>query len=498
MAISFMGVAQEKGPYISLSGGLGFTGFNYTLRGINSNGENQYLPGGHATLGFSYYFTEHWGVTAGVGMSHYRTYGKYPTELDADTYYSLGTYMDDDWLGLNEFELRARLGNWKEYQSSLFIEIPVMAAYQHRFGKKKQNGIYFGAGVKVQIPINSKYEVIDGEYEAEGKLNVSGFYGSQYPDFGNPDNQVSHPHGFGTIHNPNERYNWNSTLEIKPSIALAGELGFLIGLSRRADLMLGGYIDYGLNNIKKNSDPLMEGPEEYLPGAGDNIGEGITYNGMINSDRTKRVNLVSYGVKAGIRVRLGKVTDRYVEEEEGQIALEKQTEKLEGIEDALKRLVELMEDQGRNGRRGSDSTFLIINGFDMPIRYNNARSADPEEILESNDQRILDECIFFDLNSVELRAASRIVLDRKISVMNRYPTMKIRIVGNTCDLGNEGINIPLGLRRAEAAKRYLIERGIAESRIAVTTSSDYTPMLPNVNEENRALNRRADFETVHK
>jgi hypothetical protein len=175
-----------------------------------------------------------------------------------------------------------------------------MAAYQHRFGKKKQSGIYFGAGAKIQIPVQVKYEVVDRDYTSEPKLNISGFYGDQYPDYGSPNNQSAHPHGFGTIHNPNEKYDWNGDLNIKPSIALTGELGFLIGLSRCVDLTLGGYIDYGLSNIKKNIDPLMEGPENNVFVGNENIGEGIIYNGMINSDRTKWVNLVSYGVKAQV------------------------------------------------------------------------------------------------------------------------------------------------------------------------------------------------------
>lgn len=496
MAISFMGVAQEKGAYVSLSGGLGFTGFNYTLKGVNSDGKNQYLPGGQASLGFSYYFNEHWGIVTGAGVSHYRTHGKYNQDLDADTYYSLGIYTDDDFLRQNEFELRARLGNWKEYQTGYFLEIPVMAGYQHRFGKKKAHGMYFGVGAKVQIPIEVRYEVKDGNYESEAKLNISGYYGDEYPDFGNPNDQTLYTHGFGSIHNPNERYGWESITKVKPSIALAGEIGFLFGLSRRVDFTAGAYLDYGLNNIKKKSEPLMEGPEDYLPSANENIGEGITYNGMLNSNRTEKVNLVSYGIKLGLRVRLGKVTDRYVPEDEQAVVLERQDEKLEEIEESLRKLVELMETQGRKPGRG-DTTVLILNGGTVPVYANTGNKSESEETLESKDQKILSERVFFDLNSSEIKGASIITLDKKASLMKRYPSMKVRVVGNTCDLGNERINIPLGLRRAESVKRYMIGQGISDDRIVTTTSSDYIPLIPNTSEENRALNRRVDFEVIH-
>jgi outer membrane protein OmpA-like peptidoglycan-associated protein len=89
------------------------------------------------------------------------------------------------------------------------------------------------------------------------------------------------------------------------------------------------------------------------------------------------------------------------------------------------------------------------------------------------------------------------VLNKKITVMKENPDIKLRIIGNTCDLGN-GINIMLGLNRAEAVKKYMENNGIPESRLVTATQGKNDPMVPNNSEDNRKLNRRCDFEVIFK
>jgi outer membrane protein OmpA-like peptidoglycan-associated protein len=48
----------------------------------------------------------------------------------------------------------------------------------------------------------------------------------------------------------------------------------------------------------------------------------------------------------------------------------------------------------------------------------------------------------------------------------------------------------IGLRRAEAAKAYLVEKGVAPERIQTVSKGKTEPLVPNSNEENRRKNRR--------
>ena len=117
-----------------------------------------------------------------------------------------------------------------------------------------------------------------------------------------------------------------------------------------------------------------------------------------------------------------------------------------------------------------------------------------EDVSISNDQIwILPEPIFFDHDNSNLTSSAIQVLDRKVSILKKYPDVKIVIVGNTCDLGGDHINIPMGQRYADAASDYLIKNGIDARRITTVSQAASEPMLPNTNEQNRAKNRRCDF-----
>ncbi len=349
MAINTLLFAQEAGSHLTISGGAGATKFNFKLKELDSFGKNKVRLGGLATIGYSYYFSQNWGISTGVGFSYYEGYGKYESPFSKDNYFNLGNQIDDDFISgsSRNYELRARLANWEERQSGYFIEIPLTLNFQYKFGEEKRHGIYAALGVKAQIPVQSQFKVIDNMNAQEGGLNVTGYY----PDEGGLEmglysiSEVN-KHGFGVVHNPNERLGWNGKTDIKNSFAVTGEFGFLIGMGKRVDFTLGVYLDYGFNDIKGSGSnaTLMEAPEHYLPNANDNTGGGIKYNGMINSNRTDRVNLISYGGKAGIRIKLGKLaSDKKLEDEaKKQRELDEANKR---IADSLEKLMKDMQDR---------------------------------------------------------------------------------------------------------------------------------------------------------
>ena len=313
-----------SGSFLTVAGGFGGGGFRYVPKGyvpngLVPNGVRKDKFGWNAKIAYSYYFTPNWGVSAGLGMAYYRTIGKYDESFSRGVFYSLGHQVDDDLRGnITDYELRVRLANWQEEQKGYFFEIPIMMMFKHKFGETKKHGFYMGAGVKLQLPIiNTQYRVLDGDHINDRRLNVSGYY--QYPEGdhiefgGNLDDPELPYHGFGTIHNPNAALGWQGDLNIKMSVAGTVELGFLLGLSKRVDLMIGGYFDYGFNNIKKESRALLTAPEQYLPEANNHLGNGIVYSGMINSDRTDKTNLMAYGGRIGLQIKLGKIPEEPVD-----------------------------------------------------------------------------------------------------------------------------------------------------------------------------------------
>jgi peptidoglycan-associated lipoprotein len=109
---------------------------------------------------------------------------------------------------------------------------------------------------------------------------------------------------------------------------------------------------------------------------------------------------------------------------------------------------------------------------------------------------VLLQTIYFDYDSDELRSDSRAVLDDKLRVLNANPALRIRIDGHTDERGTDQYNLALGRRRADQAKRYLIDRGIDMSRIETTSYGRERPAVQGSNEDAWSQNRRGEFQIV--
>jgi peptidoglycan-associated lipoprotein len=109
-------------------------------------------------------------------------------------------------------------------------------------------------------------------------------------------------------------------------------------------------------------------------------------------------------------------------------------------------------------------------------------------------RRALTQMINFDYNEAAIRDADRAILEAKLPVLNANPGLRIRISGHADERGSDEYNVALGQRRAAAAKRFLTDRGVAESRIDVVSYGEERPMAMGSDEGSWAQNRRAEFE----
>jgi outer membrane protein OmpA-like peptidoglycan-associated protein len=437
--------AQEKGSYLTIAGSLGMNQFRYEMD--NGRMGDPRLGFGGA-LGYQYFWNRHWGLGTGVGISYYSTRAKYSNswynERNNDiNHYQFDNRRDDDTFDHPTlYSLQLSLNDWVEKQYAYFLEVPLMLYYQTKWGEKQAVGMYWGVGAKVQLPvIYSKYEV-----GRSSELAVQGYYPEKDLTIdGKHIEGVMNPlHGYGTA----KDLRYKDDLDIKMSFAAVGEIGMLIALNRRVDLLVGGYLDVGLNNIKDGN--KSESPNAYLiePNTDahqNKVGDGLQYNGIINSNVTDDVKLLGVGGKIGLRIKLGKLTEKKIEEEE-------EKEEMIVVQEVIKEPEPVVE---------------VI--------------APKDEGISQADLNVLAEPIFFDLAKHDLRYDAIQVLDRKVAILKKYPDVKVVIAGNTCDLGGDKINIPLGQRRADAARDYMERNGINGSRMETITQSSNSPMLPNTN-----------------
>jgi peptidoglycan-associated lipoprotein len=104
--------------------------------------------------------------------------------------------------------------------------------------------------------------------------------------------------------------------------------------------------------------------------------------------------------------------------------------------------------------------------------------------------------IYFDFDKDDIRDDQRATLDAKVPILTANPNVHIRIGGHTDERGSDEYNLALGQRRSASAKRYLVSRGISESRIETVSFGKERPAAQGSNEDAWAKNRRDEFEII--
>ncbi len=111
-----------------------------------------------------------------------------------------------------------------------------------------------------------------------------------------------------------------------------------------------------------------------------------------------------------------------------------------------------------------------------------------------NRERFINADIFFEFDSSTLSAEAESILRAKAEWMRRNPSLTIVIEGHCDNRGTTEYNLALGERRAESVKGFLIDLGIAETRIRTISYGEERPLASGDNERAWAQNRRAHFE----
>ncbi len=101
--------------------------------------------------------------------------------------------------------------------------------------------------------------------------------------------------------------------------------------------------------------------------------------------------------------------------------------------------------------------------------------------------------IRFDLAQKNLTSTSVEILEYVSQLLEIYPLTYIDVSGFSCNLGHPDHNHHLSMQRALAVKQYLIDKGIEAEKIHIQAWGDKKPMVPNLNETNRRLNRRVEI-----
>ncbi len=102
----------------------------------------------------------------------------------------------------------------------------------------------------------------------------------------------------------------------------------------------------------------------------------------------------------------------------------------------------------------------------------------------------------FDSGKATLKPVSYGILDMIVTIMNNNPTYNLDIAGHTDSQGDDAMNMDLSNRRAATVRQYLIDKGIAESRLQSKGYGETMPVADNKTAAGRAKNRRVEFTVV--
>ena len=106
---------------------------------------------------------------------------------------------------------------------------------------------------------------------------------------------------------------------------------------------------------------------------------------------------------------------------------------------------------------------------------------------------IMQEDIYFDFDKATLTPSAQDNLLRKAEWLRENSDVTVTIEGHCDARGTNEYNLALGDRRAESAKAFLVDLGIATSRVTTISYGEERPVCTQKDEECWAKNRRDNF-----
>lgn len=244
----------------------GFGGIS-TLLYSNEGNKNTKGTGAGGGLGYLYRFDSNWGLSTGIEIF---------TVSSKLTWAELiGKYNIED-SGGDLFQFNYTLLDYSEKQNMLLLALPIMI--QYRAPIENFSTFFVSAGIKLGVPISSEIKM------KPSHLTTTGYYefeNQMYRDLPN--------HGFVTDKLIEER---KEKLDLGMSVMLSLESGLGFAINNKTSFYVGGYLDYGINNMQNNKKPVIR----YQSSSPSDLQIGS----ILESDFIKSVNNMSIGLRVRI------------------------------------------------------------------------------------------------------------------------------------------------------------------------------------------------------
>lgn len=115
--------------------------------------------------------------------------------------------------------------------------------------------------------------------------------------------------------------------------------------------------------------------------------------------------------------------------------------------------------------------------------------------LENRKRLVLDG-VTFDTDTARLKIGSRVTLDRVARSLNAWPEARVVIDGHTDSTNTDSYNLRLSRERSAAVCEYLVDKGVASSRLKEKGYGESRPIADNATMAGRASNRRVELTRI--
>jgi outer membrane protein OmpA-like peptidoglycan-associated protein len=101
--------------------------------------------------------------------------------------------------------------------------------------------------------------------------------------------------------------------------------------------------------------------------------------------------------------------------------------------------------------------------------------------------------VLFDFGKATLRPEAREKLAKVSGILLAYPTLKVRVEGNTDNVGSDEFNQTLSEKRADAVRDYLVSQSVNPDSLTAIGLGKTRPIASNDTAEGRQQNRRVEM-----
>jgi outer membrane protein OmpA-like peptidoglycan-associated protein len=187
-----------------------------------------------------------------------------------------------------------------------------------------------------------------------------------------------------------------------------------------------------------------------------------------------------------VEIAMARASTRYAEDQRAKLGDERDRARLDARTreaDTARDDATRAEGEAALARTDADAAKLESEDLQRQIDALEAEATDRGLVLTLGD-------VLFATGKSDVKVGATSNLNKLVAFLNKYPDRNVQIEGHTDNVGSEDLNQGLSQRRAESVKAYLVQQGIAASRLTAVGMGETQPLADNGSQSGRQQNRR--------